>query len=119
MRVFVSSSFEDLRDHRAAAIRVLRQLGHDVVAMEDLVAGAAVPLKRVLEDVKRCDVYVGIFAWRYGFVPKVSADASMNPPAVQGAVPGGTSITHYEYLQGKALGLEILAFLLDESYPWP
>jgi hypothetical protein len=27
MRIFVSSSFEDLREHRAAAIRVLRQLG--------------------------------------------------------------------------------------------
>src|SRR5688572_21328286 len=31
MRIFVSSSFEDLREHRAAAIRVLRQLGHEVL----------------------------------------------------------------------------------------
>ena len=27
-------SFEDLKEHRAAAIRVLRQLGHEVSAME-------------------------------------------------------------------------------------
>jgi Domain of unknown function (DUF4062) len=39
MRIFVSSSFEDLREHRAAAIRVLRQLGHEVLAMEDMIAG--------------------------------------------------------------------------------
>ena len=31
MRIFVSSSFEDLKEHRAAAIRVLRQLGHEVI----------------------------------------------------------------------------------------
>ena len=39
MRIFVSSSFEDLREHRAAAIRALRQLGHEVVAMEDMISG--------------------------------------------------------------------------------
>jgi len=50
MRIFVSSSFEDLRDHRSAAIRVLRQLGHEVLAMEDMVAGAAAPLAKVLES---------------------------------------------------------------------
>ncbi|MCB0125928.1 MAG: DUF4062 domain-containing protein, partial [Caldilineaceae bacterium] len=38
MRIFVSSSFEDLREHRSAAIRVLRQLGHEVLAMEDMLA---------------------------------------------------------------------------------
>jgi Domain of unknown function (DUF4062) len=50
MRIFVSSTFENLREHRTAGIRVLRQLGHDVVAMEDFVAGGAVPLKRILDD---------------------------------------------------------------------
>src|SRR5271157_106813 len=98
MRIFVSSTFDDLREHRAAAIRVLRQLGHEVVAMEDFVAGGAFPLNRVLADVKRCDVYVGIFAWRYGFVPKVTDGAAIPPPVIAGAVAGTTSITHYEYL---------------------
>jgi hypothetical protein len=117
MRIFVSSTFEDLREHRAAAIRVLRQLGHEVVATEDFVAGGAVPLKRVLDDVKRCDTYVGIFAWRYGFVPKVSDPLAT--PLPPGAEPNVTSITHCEYLQAKESGLEILAFLLDESCAWP
>jgi Domain of unknown function (DUF4062) len=53
MRIFVSSTFEDLREHRAAAIRVLRQLGHEVLAMEDMVAGSATPLAKVLEMVDR------------------------------------------------------------------
>lgn len=38
MRIFVSSSFQDLQDYRFAAIRLLCPLGHEVVAMEDFVA---------------------------------------------------------------------------------
>jgi len=74
MRIFVSSSFEDLREHRAAAIRVLRQLGHEVLAMEDMIAGSATPLAKVLEMVDRSEAYVGVFAWRYGYVPSQAAD---------------------------------------------
>lgn len=123
MRIFVSSSFEDLREHRAAAIRVLRQLGHEVLAMEDMIAGATAPLAKVLEMVDRSEAYVGIFAWRYGYVPALVAEphppAAINISVVEGAVDGETSITHYEYLRAVQRKLPIMAFLLDEHYPWP
>jgi uncharacterized protein DUF4062 len=123
MRIFVSSSFEDLREHRAAAIRVLRQLGHEVLAMEDMIAGSAAPLAKVLEMVDRSEAYVGIFAWRYGYVPAQAAEprppGASNLPVVQGAVDGETSITHYEYLRAVQRKLPVMAFLLDEHYPWP
>jgi hypothetical protein len=136
MRIFVSSSFEDLREHRAAAIRVLRQLGHEVLAMEDLIAASAAPLAKVLEMVDRSEAYVGVFAWRYGYVPGASPapavgqqTGSMPPapapnpvaagPAVKGSVAGQTSITHYEYLRALERSLPVMAFLLDEQYPWP
>jgi len=123
MRIFVSSSFEDLREHRAAAIRVLRQLGHEVLAMEDMIAGSAAPLAKVVEMVDRSEAYVGIFAWRYGHVPVRAAapppPAKINIPVVEGAVDGETSITHYEYLRAVQRKLPVMAFLLDENYPWP
>jgi hypothetical protein len=123
MRIFVSSSFEDLREHRAAAIRVLRQLGHEVLAMEDMIAGSAAPLAKVLEMVDRSEAYVGIFAWRYGYVPVRAAEphlpAAINIPVVDGTVDGETSITHYEYLRAVQRKLPVMAFLLDEHYPWP
>jgi hypothetical protein len=121
MRIFVSSSFEDLKEHRAAAIRVLRQLGHQVLAMEDMTAGTSAPLSKVLEMVDRSEAYVGIFAWRYGYSPKQAAPAApaVRIPTVSGATPGETSITHYEYLHAVERGLPIIAFLLDEQYPWP
>ena len=120
MRIFVSSSFQDLQEYRAAAIRVLRQLGHEVVAMEDFVAASEVPLKQVLEKVERCELYVGVFAWRYGSVPKNGAGPGADgDPNVAGAIFGSTSITHYEYLQAKAKDIDRLAFLLEERVPWP
>lgn len=131
MRIFVSSSFEDLREHRAAVIRVLRQLGHEVLAMEDLIAASAAPLGKVLEMVDRSEAYVGVFAWRYGYVPGRGSDppsttAPQLPaakpaqlPVVDGANPGETSITHYEYLRAVQRKLPVMAFLLDEEFPWP
>jgi Domain of unknown function (DUF4062) len=124
MRIFVSSSFEDLREHRAAAIRVLRQLGHEVLAMEDLIAASAAPLSKVLEMVDRSEAYVGIFAWRYGHVPGRAADPTVvtPPPAlidIPGAQYGHTSITHYEYLRALQRNLPVMAFLLDEQCAWP
>src|SRR3954463_5308218 len=115
MRIFVSSTFEDSREHRAAAIRVLRQLGHEVLAMEDLVALSAAPLAKVLEMVDRSEAYVGIFAWRYGYAPQAGAESLV----VAGATPGQTSITEYEYLRAIERGLPVMAFLLDERWPWP
>jgi hypothetical protein len=119
VRIFVSSSFEDLKEHRAAVIRVLRQLGHEVLAM-DLTAASAAPLSKVLDMVDRSEAYVGVFAWRYGYVPGQGATVPPGQvPQVTGAILGETSITHYEYLRALERNLPIMAFLLDEQYPWP
>ena len=37
-RICVSSTYGDLKDHREHVYRALRQLSHDVIAMEDYVA---------------------------------------------------------------------------------
>jgi hypothetical protein len=76
---------------------------HDVVSMEDYTAGDERPLERCLRDVADCDVYVGVFAFRYGFVPAGHE----------------ASITELELRKAKQSGKPILAFLLDESAPWP
>ena len=128
MKVYVSSTFVDLQDYRSAAIRILRQLGHDVVAMEDYVADSAIPLEKVLEDVSACDAYVGIFAWRYGYVPGAPTPEDPAPlvppgvvlPMVDNAIYGQVSITEWEFLQATTdTNRPILAFLLEEGVPWP
>src|ERR1041384_3955289 len=68
-KVYVSATFLDLQDCRAAVQLALRRLRVEDMAMESYVAEDRRPLERCLADVASCDVYVGIFAWRYGFIP--------------------------------------------------
>jgi hypothetical protein len=105
-RVYVSSTYSDLRGYRESVYRVLRQLGHDVVAMEAYTASDQRPLDRCLADVAASDLYVGILAYRYGYIP-------------ESGNPDGRSITELEYRHASALGLPRLVFLLSGDAPWP
>jgi Domain of unknown function (DUF4062) len=104
-RIYLSATYGDLKEHRAKAYRALRQLGHDAVAMEDYVATDQRPVGKCLEDVAACDLYVGIFGHRYGYVPDHDN-------------PDGRSITELEYRHAQALGIPRLVFLLDLAVPW-
>jgi hypothetical protein len=116
MKVFVSSTAQDLASFRAAAIRALRRLGHDVIAMEEFTAAAAFPLQRVLDLVRSADAYVLLVAWRYGFIPDCSRVTNL--PATDDA--DAKSITEWEYLAAKSdPERPVLPFLLWESAPWP
>ncbi len=101
-KIYVSSTYTDLIEHRQQVYDILRQMRYDVIAMEDYVAADERPLDKCLADVAGCDVYVGIFAWRYGYVP---------PDREQ-------CITELEYCQAGESNLERLIFLLDEKAPW-
>jgi hypothetical protein len=104
--VYISSTYTDLKDYREAAARTLRKMRHEVVGMEDYVAADERPLAKCLRDVAAADAYVGIFAWRYGFVP----DADN---------PQRRSITELEYRCAQAKNVPCLIFLLQADAPWP
>ncbi|MDX6272042.1 MAG: hypothetical protein QOD28_3265 [Acidobacteriota bacterium] len=105
-RIYISSTYSDLAECREAVYRALRSMGHDIIAMEDYVAADQRPLDKCLADVASCDLYVGIIAWRYGFIP-----ATDNPER--------KSITELEFRHAVAKGIPCLLFLLDENAPWP
>ena len=105
-KVYISSTYGDLKEYREAAYRALRRLGHDAVAMEDYVAtGQHPPLAKCLKDVDNCDWYVGIFAWRYGYIPDEEN-------------PEGKSITELEYRQAEKKQKPQFIFLLEENHTW-
>lgn len=107
MKIYLSSTFEDLRDYRAAVDRVLRQMGHDVIGMEQYVAEQSTPLERSTDDVRSADVYVVLVAWRYGYIPTHPDNSERH------------SITELEYTAAVGAHKTILAFLLDPQAPWP
>jgi serine/threonine-protein kinase len=101
-KIYISSTYVDLKEEREAAAQAVRRLGHQSIAMEDYVASDKRPVEKCLQDVRSCNVYVGIFAWRYGYIP-----------------PGyGKSITHLEYETAKKTGIPCLIFLTDKKAPW-
>ncbi len=106
MKVYISSTYRDLRDHRAAVDLTLRRMGHDVVGMEQYVAEGMTPLERCLADVAAADLYVVILGWRYGFRPTGPEN------------PAKRSVTELEYEQALVTGRTVLAFLLDPDAPW-
>lgn len=88
-QIYISSTFQDLAECREEVYRSLRQLQHDVVGMEDYVAEGSHPLAKCLQDVQACDVYVGLFAFRYGYVPDEPANpTSGRSPSVNTARHG-------------------------------
>ena len=103
--IFLSSTFEDLKDFRQAVLEGLRQSEYDVVNMENYVAGAQRPVEKCLKDVAKAGLYIGLFAFRYGYVP----------PA-QHQNPRGLSMTELEYRKAQELKIPCLVFLAKEDY---
>jgi uncharacterized protein DUF4062 len=103
--VYLSSTYKDLIEHRKAVAHILRKMNKIVVSMEDYTASDERPLDKCLADVAACDIYVGLFAFRYGFIP------------TQGN-PENLSITELEWRRAKDLGKPCLIFIADET-GWP
>ena len=102
-RAFVSSTFVDLKDHRAHVISSLRRAGFAVDPMEDWTADSDEPKKFSQDRLNGCDLCVLLVAFRRGYVPD-----------------GETlSITQLEYEAALKQGIDILPFMLDENAPWP
>ena len=68
-RVYVSSTYQDLKECRADVRLALQRLHQEDVAMETYVAEPDRPANKCLKDVASCELYIGVFAWRYGYVP--------------------------------------------------
>jgi len=80
---------------------------HPVMSEYWASSGAALPLEECLERVKGSNVVVVIVAHKYGSVPP-------DQPK-----PERKSITWRECEQAVKDGNEVLAFLIDDKYPWP
>src|SRR5215207_1244464 len=103
MKVFLSSTYLDLIEHRKAVVQALRTMGEEVGHMEVFGARDDEATTVSLEELDKCDVLVGVYAYRYGTVPAGSK----------------TSVTEQEYLHAMSRKILVLVFAVDESHPWP
>ncbi|TKB61806.1 MAG: DUF4062 domain-containing protein [Nitrospira sp.] len=93
-KAFVSSTFIDLKDHRAHVINSLRNAGFFVDPMENWTAESDEPKKCSQDRLDGCDLCVLLVAFRRGYVPE-----------------GETlSITQMEYEAALKHGVDVLVF---------
>ena len=57
MKIYLSSTYEDLKDHRRVVFDALRKSGYQVIAMEDYVATDTRPVDKCLADVEKSEKY--------------------------------------------------------------
>jgi tetratricopeptide (TPR) repeat protein len=105
--VMISSTTKDLKDYRAKANEVVLHLKAYPLSLEyDEATPHQTPYEYSMSLVEKAEIYVGIFAHRYGFRPKDQ--------------PGGTlSMTELEYRRAMERGLPVLIFIMEEAHPFP
>ncbi|MFN0016361.1 MAG: DUF4062 domain-containing protein [Saprospiraceae bacterium] len=104
-KAMISSTARDLPDHRKQVEEACHRMG--VFAeqmMENLSAEDATAVEVSLRLVDEADVYIGIFAFRYGFVPDYDN-------------PSGISITEMEYNRAAERGIPRLVFFMHDDHP--
>jgi tetratricopeptide (TPR) repeat protein len=102
-RVFVSSTFMDLKAFREAVQKAIRRLDAVDISMENFGARDERPKEECLRLIsEESDFFVGIYAHRYGHVPTGE----------------DISITEAEYHAAVAAEIPTLIYLVDDSTPW-
>jgi|GEM_PF-1914578 len=101
--VFISSTSKDLPEYRAAVDKAIRRLGLRPINMDDFGSQPGGAAGVSLREVQKADIFVGIVARRYGYVPD----------------GGAISVTEQEYDQAERRGIPRLMYLLDPNVDWP
>ena len=107
--VFISSTFVDLADIRKILIRWLSEVfGVELVVMETFGSDADPPDITSLRRVRDCDIFIGIYARRYGTVSTVTEKSitEMELDEAERAHSGG-------------IVRDLLLYVLDSQASWP
>lgn len=97
-QVFISSTYEDLKEERAAVCQTLLDLGCIPVGMEQFPASGMSQMDYIKKMLETCDYYILILAGRYG---------SIDPT-------DGVGYTEKEYDYAGANRIPVMSFLCDD-----
>ncbi|MEN0086018.1 MAG: DUF4062 domain-containing protein [Leifsonia sp.] len=100
-QVFISSTFDDLRDEREQVIKAVLEMGHIPVGMEMFSAADEEQWEIIKRHIDESDYYVVIVAHRYG------------------SITDGMSYTRKEYEYARAVGVPSLGFVIHPQASWP
>lgn len=101
-QVFVSSTYEDLKDERDQVIKAVLEMGHIPVGMEMFSAADEEQWKIIQRQILESDYYIVVVANKYGSIG-----------------PDGKSYTEMEYDFAVKSLVPTLGFVLNDKAPWP
>jgi hypothetical protein len=101
-QVFVSSTYEELKEHRDQAVKTILRMGHLPVGMEMFNAADSTQWDIIKRHIDKSDYYVVILAHRYGTIDKED----------------GVSYTEKEYNYALENGIPCLGFVIDSNTQW-
>ena len=97
VRIFISSTWQDLQPEREAVERALHRMQDtSFTSMQYFGSRHDTPEQFSLMEVERCNIYVGIFAHRYG-----------------------SGITEKEYRRARERNIPCLIYFKDDTVPVP
>ena len=98
-RIFISSTYVDLKAHRSDVHRFLRRMNQQVVEMTDFGSDRNDPKIVSLRELASVDYVILIVAWRYGFIPKSQT----------------RSVTELEFEEAQQRGLPVFVYLANPA----
>ena len=100
-QIFISSTYEDLKEAREQIIKAALEMGHIPVGMEMFSAADEEQWRIIARQIDQSDYYVVIVAHRYG------------------SVVDGVSYTEKEYDYAVSQGIPVIGFIIDSTGAWP
>jgi hypothetical protein len=95
LKIFLSSTVKDLAPEREIAARAIEALKLEALRAETFGSQPDTPADTCRAMVRECDVFVGIYGGRYGYVP-----------------PGqSVSVTEMEFLEARQTDKDILVYI--------
>jgi tetratricopeptide (TPR) repeat protein len=107
LRIFLSSTAIDLKEHRQKVSDAILRLGDLPVGMETFGALPNEPVEVCQDKARSCNALVVMVAHRYGWVPGPTEGGD-----------GQKSITWLEVESALKAGKPVFAFLVDPNYGW-
>ncbi|HSL53133.1 MAG TPA: DUF4062 domain-containing protein [Pyrinomonadaceae bacterium] len=102
MKVFLSSTAQDLKTYRQVADDTILRLKQQSIVMERFGPLPNTPVEECERLARESDVVVCIVAHRYGYVPE----------------KGRGSITRREIEAAHKAGKDVLVWIVDDNHPW-
>jgi hypothetical protein len=108
VRVFVSSTMEDLANERVAVVKAIKDFNFEPVNAENWLPNGTNSWNKIKQEIEFSHIFILLVGDRYGWITKDESDCGRQ-----------RSVTHMELDKARETGIPVLPFLKKLSYSTP